>query len=332
MASTPRGLRERETARTGTSKLTRRSVLRATRSTPSHLPGRPVGSAYPSAVTRYRLDRPPDLDAPILVAAFDSWIDAGDASSTAAARLAGDGPTIVEFEGDALFDYRARRPTLEIHDGRLADLTWPDLTLRHRRVAGRDLLVLAGAEPDFRWREFAADVVDIVRDLDVSLWISLGAIPAAVPHTRSVNVLGSTSKPELLLGEVQPGPAGILRVPSAAISVLESSVAAAGIAACGYYAQVPHYISGPYPAAAVALLSAVGRHVKADVVDPELIEEAKQLRERLDAAAALEETTRTYVERLEAMVDEERLPSGDDLISEIERFLRDRGSEGRERT
>jgi len=32
------------------------------------------------------------------------------------------------------------------------------------------------------------------------------------------------------------------------------------------------------------------------------------------------------------MVDEERLPSGDDLISEIERFLRDSGSQGRERT
>jgi len=283
-------------------------------------------------VTRYRIDRPPDLRAPVLVAAFDSWIDAGDASSAAADNLAGDGPVVVDFDADALFDYRSRRPTLEIHDGRLADLTWPGLTLRHRRVAGHDLLVLSGAEPDFRWREFAADVVDIVRELDVALWISLGAIPAAVPHTRAVNVLGSTSRPGLLLGDVAPGPAGILRVPSAAISVLESSVGAAGVAACGYYAQVPHYISGPYPAAAVALLTAVGRHVETDLVDPALIEEAGQLRERLDAAAALEDTTRAYVERLEAMVDEERLPSGDDLISEIERFLRDRGGEGQERT
>ena len=47
----------------------------------------------------------------------------------------------------------------------------------------------------------------------------------------------------------------------------------------------------------------------------------------VDAATALEETTRTSVERLEAMVDEERLPSGDDLIGEIERFLREGGSE-----
>ena len=31
----------------------------------------------------------------------------------------------------------------------------------------------------------------------------------------------------------------------------------------------------------------------------------------------------TYVQRLESMVDEQRLPSGDELISEIERFLRE---------
>ena len=33
------------------------------------------------------------------------------------------------------------------------------------------------------------------------------------------------------------------------------------------------------------------------------------------------------MERLEEMVDEARLPEGDELISEIERFLRERGSE-----
>ncbi len=284
-------------------------------------------------MTLYRLEPSDDLVAPTLVAAFDSWIDAGNASSVAVEELAGHAPVIAEFDGDQLFDYRARRPTLEIVDGRMADLTWPRLVVRHRRFDGRDLLVMSGAEPDFRWQAFAGAVVDLVRQLDVSLWISLGAIPAAVPHTRSVNVLGSTSRPGLLLGEIQAGPAGTLRVPSAALSVLEHSVGEAGIPAIGYYAQVPHYISGPYPAAAVELLNAVGRHLGTDVSAIALTEEARLLRERLDAATAVEETTRTYVERLEAMADEERLPSGDDLISDIERFLRDRGSnEGSERT
>jgi proteasome assembly chaperone (PAC2) family protein len=282
-------------------------------------------------VTLYRLDPQDGLVAPTLVAAFDSWIDAGGASSIAAEKLADGGDVVVEFDGDLLFDYRSRRPTLEIVDGRLAELTWPSLTVRRRRIDGRDLLVLTGAEPDFRWREFATAVVEVARQLSVELWISLGAIPAAVPHTRSTSILGSTSRPGLLLGDVQAGPAGVLRVPSAAISVLEHAIGQAGIPAVGYYAQVPHYISGPYPAAAVELLRAVGRHLGTEIPMDSLSDDAKELRSRLDAAAALEETTRTYVERLEAMVDEERLPSGEDLISEIERFLRDRGADGQER-
>ena len=51
------------------------------------------------------------------------------------------------------------------------------------------------------------------------------------------------------------------------------------------------------------------------------------MRARLDTATALDEKTRVYVERLETMVDEARLPAGDELISEIERFLRERGEE-----
>jgi hypothetical protein len=104
-----------------------------------------------------------------------------------------------------------------------------------------------------------------------------------------------------------------------------------GRPAVGYFAQIPHYTSGPYPGAAVELLRAVGRHLELEPPLGDLPEEARQLRARLDIAAAADETTRAYVERLEAMVDEERLPSGDDLIADIERFLRDQGGEGGQR-
>ena len=69
-------------------------------------------------MTLFRLTSTPDLIAPILVTAFDSWIDAGSASTTAADQLADEGEIIGQFDPDSLFDYRARRPTLEIVDGR----------------------------------------------------------------------------------------------------------------------------------------------------------------------------------------------------------------------
>lgn len=276
----------------------------------------------------YRLGDPGELIAPTLVVAFDGWVDAGAAATTALAQLVDHSPIAASFDADALYDYRARRPTLEIVDGRLSELTWPELHVRRTRIDERDVLILAGPEPDYRWRELSDAVLELCEQLGVAAWISLGAIPAAVPHTRPVPILGTASRPNLLHGGISPGPAGLLRVPAAAISVLELAATRAGLAAVGYFAQVPHYVSGPYPAAALALLRALGQHLGSELPVGSLAEDATQLRARLDGATAADETTRQYVERLEAMVDEERLPAGDDLIEEIERFLRQSGNGG----
>jgi hypothetical protein len=274
-----------------------------------------------------RLKDAADLISPTVVVAFDAWVDAGSASSTAVALLAEDAPVVASFESDILFDYRARRPTLDIVDGRPTNLDWPDLAIRRTRLGERDLLIFSGPEPDFRWRELASEVASMARQLEVEQWISLGAIPAAVPHTRPVPVLGTESAPGLLRGGIRPGPDGLLRVPSAALSVLDITVSEAGVPAVGYFAQIPHYVSGTYPAAAVELLKALGRHLGEEIPLGDLQEQADQMRTRLNTATALDDKTQAYVSRLEDMVDEARLPSGDELITEIERFLRERGTE-----
>jgi PAC2 family len=280
-------------------------------------------------VSLYKLRRQlPELVAPAVIVALDGWVDAGSAATNAAATLAQGGKIVASFDADSIFDYRARRPTLEIVHGRPRSLEWPELVLRHSKVAERDLLVFTGAEPDYRWHELSSDVVTLAQRLGVAEWISLGAIPAAVPHTRAVPILGTESRSGLLKGGVLPGPEGVLRVPSAAISIFDISVAKAGIASVGYFAQIPHYVSGEYPQASIELLRALGRHLDIELDVGKLPEDARLMRVRLDAAAAREETTRTYVERLETLVDEARLPAGDDLINEIERFLREGGQQG----
>jgi predicted ATP-grasp superfamily ATP-dependent carboligase len=276
----------------------------------------------------YALTDPGNLIAPTLVAAFDGWVDAGSAATTALEHLIDAAEVVARFDTDPLFDYRARRPPLEIVDGRLTELTWHELILHRVRIGERDVLVLVGPEPDYRWRAFIADMVELARTLEVTEWVSLGAIPAAVPHTRPVPILGTEAVPGLLRGDISPGPAGILRVPSALVSAIELAVSEAGIPALGYFAQVPHYVSGPYATAALELLRTLGNHLGATIAADAIEVEARELRSRLDTATGLDESTRLYVERLEAMYDEQRLPSGSDLISDIERFLRDQGSQG----
>jgi len=275
-------------------------------------------------MTLYRLDAAPQLESPIVVAAFDGWVDGGRAGTLAADQLADGGQAIATFDTDRIYDYRARRPTLEIINGKLMSLEWPAMRLVATHVGDRDLLVLTGAEPDYLWRQLQTEVVGLAKQLGVVTWVSLGAIPATVPHTRPVPILGTASTAGLLPEDVPQGPEGELHVPSALVSVLELAISQAGIPTVGFFAQVPHYASGAFPNAAVELLGRLGAFLGTDVPLGDLPKRALETRALLDAAVAAEERTRSYVERLEAMADE-RLPAGDELIADIERFLRDRG-------
>lgn len=268
------------------------------------------------------------LVAPAIVAAFDGWIDAGGASTVAAGRIAGDAEPLVTFGSDLLYDYRSRRPVLDVVDGTLTELTWPELAIRRSRFDQRDVLVLSGPEPDFRWRELGGDVLDLAVRFGVVEWVSLGAIPAAVPHTRGVPILATASKQGLLRDDEQVGPQGLLRVPSAALSTIEHTVMGGGIPSVGFYAQVPHYVGGSYPAAAIAILEHTGRHLGVDLSLGALPDEAMAQRERLDAAVEADEETKTYVARLESVVETDQMPTGDQLVGEIERFLQQRDGGG----
>ena len=276
----------------------------------------------------YRLEgEHAQLEAPVLVAALEGWVDAGSAGTTAAAQLAEGGTTVATFDSDAIYDYRARRPVLDILDGKPMSLAWPDLRVTASRLGGRDLLILTGPEPDYRWRELSSDVVELAKHLGVVSWASLGAIPAAVPHTRPVPVLATASGKGLLPEGIRQGPDGMLRVPSAALSVLELAAGAAGIPSVGFFAQVPHYVNTSYPTASLALLTALGQHLGIELPVGGLATRALERRNMLDAAAASDDETRAHVERLEALADESGQPAGDELIADIERFLREGGDE-----
>ncbi len=277
----------------------------------------------------YTLVEPSEpLVAPVIVAALDGWIDAASASTSAAGRLAEDADTLASFDDDLLFDFRSRRPILDVVDGTLNELTWPELTLARIPIGGRDVLVLTGAEPDFRWRELGRDVAELALRLGVVEWVSLGAIPAAVPHTRPVPILATASNSGLLRGGEQQGPDGLLRVPAAALSTIELAVTGSGIPAVGFFAQVPHYLGGPYASATIALLEHTGRHLGVEIPLGDLPDEAMAQRERLDAAVSADEDSTDYLSRLESVVDNQEMRSPGDLVSEIERFLQQGGDAG----
>ena len=82
-----------------------------------------------------------------MLVALDGWVDAGSAATHAAERVAAGGTVIGEFDGDVLFDYRARRPALEIRDGRSRTLTWSKLTITRSTHGARDIYLCSAATP-----------------------------------------------------------------------------------------------------------------------------------------------------------------------------------------
>jgi proteasome assembly chaperone (PAC2) family protein len=262
---------------------------------------------------------------PLLIQALSGWVDAGSAGTDAALHLGLDGEVIASFDTDALFDYRSNRPVLDIAGASMRELTWPEVTIRHTRFGDLDLLVLTGSEPDLKWKQFAASVRDLSLRWGVTELISLGAVPAATPHTLPPPVLATASKPELLAVDV-PVLEGALRVPSAAVSVVDLYLSEAGVPTVGFWAQVPHYVTAPYHAGALALLEQVARHLRIEIGLENLQEEARSQRVQLDEIVAARPEARAFVERLEQMAAEQAVPSGEEIASEFERFLRENTS------
>src|SRR3982075_834866 len=104
-------------------------------------------------------DRRPDgLRAPALVCAFKGWNDAADAASTALTFVGSalGAQRFATIDPEEFYDFQATRPRIKLTDGRTRSIEWPAIELYEARVprAPRDLILLAGSEPSFRWRTF----------------------------------------------------------------------------------------------------------------------------------------------------------------------------------
>ena len=286
-----------------------------------------------------RWDRRPDgLRAPALVCAFKGWNDAGESASSALTFLgAGLGAErFAVIDPEEFVDFQATRPTVRLSGGRQRMIEWPDIEVYEARVprAPRDLVIVAGPEPAYRWRTFCATVIELAEALGVQMVVTLGALLADVPHSRPVNVTAFASDDALverlnLEPPTYEGPTGI-------VGVLHDACANAGMPSASLWAAVPHYVAAaPNPKAALALVRKLESLVGVTVDAEELEVAAVDYERQVSLAVQSDPDVQAFVERLERAAEEEEaeedpteLPSGDVLAREFQRFLRQRGPEG----
>jgi predicted ATP-grasp superfamily ATP-dependent carboligase len=272
------------------------------------------------------IDQWPDLHDPVLVVALSGWVDAGLAGAGAAAVL---GEQLDSASGFGrvdltdLVDLQQTRPSVHLVDGATREITWPAVELTAGR-AGRDIVLCRGPEPSLQWRAFSQELVEMSKRLGVSMMVGLGGMPSLVSHRRPVPVL-TTATSRSLAQEVGAWRADYTG-PTGAQTALQVALGDAGIPGLGVWAQVPHYVSAtPSPPAITALLSRVreltGVETDLTALDGQVDEYLRRVEEGLSERPDVAEMVRN----IEESEGSGEIPSGDELASEIERFLREQG-------
>jgi proteasome assembly chaperone (PAC2) family protein len=277
-----------------------------------------------------------ELRDPVLIAAFRGWNDAGDAASFAALHLGRvwSATRLASIDPEEFYDFQATRPQVSLEDGKTRKITWPLNEIWGARIdsAPHDVLLVVGTEPNLKWKTFSRLIIDIALRYRVHLAVTLGALLADVPHSRPVQITGTAVADDLVdrLGLQRSryeGPTGI-------VGVVHDALQKSGVESASLWAAVPHYLAvSPNPKAAMALVERAASLIGATVDLEDLRAASVAYEDRVGEMVAADDDVRAYVRLLEERVDQaekespidpSRLPSGDALAQEFERFLRER--------
>ena len=282
---------------------------------------------------------------PVLIAAFSGWNDFGGAAAAAIDHLARQwkASDLAEIRNERLFDFTVERPKVRL-EGEQRVIDWP----RHRfRLASppgteRDFVLLSGPEPHLRWRTFTEAIADFMVEVGATLSITIAAQAGAVPHTRPLPVTLSASDSDF---EGQFGlrvPQSRYEGPTGIVGAFNVDQRQRGFRNASLWAQLPHYLSaGPNPNAISALVQLIDRGFGTDTSLARIERRIERFKEQVQQAITESGEAESYIRMLESQYDanlpqltepdagdDPELPSAEDLLSDLEGFLRDQRDEG----
>jgi hypothetical protein len=280
---------------------------------------------------------------PVFVCGFVGWTDARGTAAATVDELVElwKAKPLAEIDPEPYYDFTVQRPRSR-NVGVERVLDWPANRFMVASPAGadRDFVLLSGIEPHFRWRSFIDAIVEMLQYTGSTTSVTLGSQPGSVPHTRPapVSLSASDSGFESQFGLRIPnsryeGPTGLM-------SVLNLRLRAVDWRNASLWAQVPHYLNiGPNPNAIAALIRTLdrgfGTHTDLSGVEARIVEFEQQLSEGLDPASDSATYVRTLEERYDASAPAGEpepsadLPAAEDILGDLERFLREQRGEER---
>ena len=272
---------------------------------------------------------------PVLIAAITGWTDTNGAALSALEYLVEQwhATPIADIDPEPFYDFTVQRPRTRLAgDDRVID--WP----RNRFFtasppgADHDFLLFGGIEPHLRWRTFTEVVTSLMEAVGATTSVTLGVQPGAVPHTRALPVTLSASDNDF---ETQFGlkiPGSRYEGPTGIISVLNLTFRARGWRNASLWAIAPHYLNtGPNPNAGISLVKVIDRGYGTSTPLAGLEERSEEFAQQVQEAMEQSDEASTYIQTLEEQFDANapetdesggELPTSDELLGDLERFLR----------
>ncbi|MGZ4680338.1 MAG: PAC2 family protein [Ilumatobacteraceae bacterium] len=290
----------------------------------------------------------PTLHRPTIIAAFTGWNDAGDAASNSVRHLieAWKAQPLAEIDPEEFTDFATVRPHVRLDAGMTRSIVWPTVGLWSASTPGGDVILVLGPEPSLRWRLFGEQVMAVAAKYEATMLLTLGALLADVPHSRPVQLMGTATDQTMidrfdLQRSRYEGPTGI-------VGVLHDAASRTDLPSASLWAAVPAYASQvPSPKAALALVERTCEMLGCPASTTRLVADAGEYDARVSAFVGDDDDLISYVSRLESLADSGELDDEDDdedgevvvtngsdethldsdeLMAEVERFLRDQGN------
>jgi proteasome assembly chaperone (PAC2) family protein len=284
--------------------------------------------------------REPPTNVPTMVVAFGGWVDAGEAATGAMRYLVHQlaAAPLASIDPEDFCDFTQLRPVVRLTAAGERTIRWPRIAfwLWQPPQGGTGLLLFRGVEPQQRWRTYATLLLDVAARCGVQQIVSLGAVLAAVPHTRPPYVTGSSTDPAW---QARLEACGIrtrrsrYEGPTGISTVVMDAATRRGLSALTLRGQAPHYLGGTTnPAVSRALLTTVAHLLDLELDVAPFEAAVRAFRTQCDQAVAKDPAVQAYVRQLEqdydAPGDDAPRPRRDDdfnpeqLMHELEDFLR----------
>jgi proteasome assembly chaperone (PAC2) family protein len=290
----------------------------------------------------------PPSNIPTMVVAFGGWVDAGDAATGALRSLVRQlaATPLATIDPEAFVDFTTLRPVVRLSVEGERTIRWPRIAFWTWQPpdGGAGLLLFRGVEPQQRWRTYATLLLDVAARCGVQRIVSLGAVLAAVPHTRPPQVTGSSTDPAW---QARFEACGIrtrrsrYEGPTGIATIVMDMAQRRGMTSCNVRGPAPHYLGNTTnPAVSRALLIAVAHLLDLELDVAPFEAAVRAFRTQCDQAVAQDAAVQAYVRQLEQDYDAtgDEMPrrrreddfNPEQLMHELEDFLRqerDRGAE-----